>query len=63
MVHDEVRPCFLPGEIRVGRPQHSLSAARLASPYDPDARWAAKGEDLFWMGYKVHLTETCETPA
>ena len=21
---------------------------RLASPYDPDARWAAKGEDLFW---------------
>ncbi|MFB7918668.1 hypothetical protein [Streptomyces sp. NPDC056061] len=36
---------------------------RLASPYAPDARWAAKGEDLFWMGYKVHLTETCDTPA
>jgi transposase len=36
---------------------------RLASPYDPDARWAAKGEDLFWLGYKVHLTETCHTPA
>lgn len=36
---------------------------RLVSPYDPDARWAAKGEDLFWMGYKVHLTETCDTPA
>ncbi|MFF9511284.1 IS1182 family transposase [Streptomyces sp. NPDC014724] len=36
---------------------------RLASPYDPDARWAAKGADLFWMGYKVHLTETCDTPA
>jgi transposase len=35
---------------------------RLASPYDPDARWAAKGEDLFWCGYKVHLTETCDTP-
>ncbi|MEJ8632345.1 transposase [Streptomyces sp. MS2.AVA.5] len=34
---------------------------RLASPYDADARWAAKGEDLFWMGYKVHLTETCGT--
>jgi hypothetical protein len=32
---------------------------RLASPYDPDARWSAKGEDLFWLGYKVHLTETC----
>ncbi|MFI9367015.1 transposase [Kitasatospora sp. NPDC053057] len=36
---------------------------RLTSPYDPDARWAAKGEDLFWMGYKIHLTETCHTPA
>ncbi|KPI17338.1 hypothetical protein OV450_8018 [Actinobacteria bacterium OV450] len=35
---------------------------RLTSPYDADARWAAKGEDLFWMGYKVHLTETCGTP-
>lgn len=36
---------------------------RPASHYDPVARWAAKGEDLFWMGYKVHLTETCGTPA
>ncbi|MBL3671615.1 transposase [Streptomyces sp. M2CJ-2] len=34
---------------------------RLASPYDADARWAAKGEDLFWMGYKIHLTESCTT--
>ncbi|WP_329295810.1 IS1182 family transposase [Streptomyces sp. NBC_01455] len=34
---------------------------RLASPYDRDARWAAKGDDLFWMGYKIHLTETCGT--
>jgi transposase len=37
--------------------------ARLTSPYDLDARWAAKGEDLFWDGYKVHLTETCDDPA
>ncbi|MFE5165854.1 transposase [Streptomyces sp. NPDC056697] len=36
---------------------------RLASPYGPDARWAAKGEDLFWYRYKVHLTETCDTPS
>ena len=35
---------------------------RLASPYDLDARWAAKGKDLFWLGYKLHLTETCEDP-
>lgn len=36
--------------------------SRIASPYDTDARWAAKGDDLFWCGYKVHLTETCDTP-
>jgi transposase len=35
---------------------------RIASPYDLDTRWAAKGEDLFWNGYKVHITETCDTP-
>lgn len=35
---------------------------RLASPYDTDARWAAKGTDLFWLGYKLHLTETCDDP-
>ena len=33
---------------------------KIASPYDTDARWSAKGEDLFWCGYKVHLTETCD---
>jgi len=35
---------------------------RLTSPYDTDARWAAKGDDLFWNGYKVHISETCDTP-
>jgi IS5 family transposase len=34
--------------------------ARLTSPYDLDARWAAKGDDLYWNGYKVHVTETCD---
>ncbi len=24
---------------------------RLASPYDTDAQWAAKSEELFWLGY------------
>ncbi|MEY9988166.1 transposase [Streptomyces sp. V4I8] len=38
-------------------------STRLASPYDPDARWSAKGDDLFWCGYKIHLTETCHAPA
>jgi hypothetical protein len=36
--------------------------ARIGSPYDIDTRWAAKGEDLVWNGYKVHLSETCHTP-
>jgi len=31
---------------------------RITSPYDIDARWAAKGDDLYWNGYKVHITET-----
>jgi hypothetical protein len=33
--------------------------ARIGSPDDPDARRAAKGEDLVWTGYTVHLTEAC----
>jgi hypothetical protein len=36
---------------------------RLASPYDPHARWSAKGDDLFWCGYKIHLTESCDADA
>jgi len=36
--------------------------ARLTSPYDTDTRWAAKGDELHWNGYKVHITETCEDP-
>lgn len=34
---------------------------RIASPYDLDARWAAK-RDTFWLGYKLHITETCDDP-
>ena len=36
---------------------------RLSSPYDIDARWAAKGDDLYWNGYKLHVTETCDGDA
>ena len=32
---------------------------RIASPYDTDARWGAK-RDIFWLGYKLHITETCD---
>ena len=32
---------------------------RLASPYDLEARYSTK-RDTQWVGYKLHLTETCE---
>ncbi|WP_370385233.1 IS1182 family transposase [Catenulispora sp. GAS73] len=38
---------------------------RLGSPYDTDARWGGKkvgDEDVFWWGYKVHVSETCDDP-
>jgi transposase len=35
---------------------------RLASPYDTDTRWSAK-RDMFWNGYKLHVSETCHPQA
>ena len=32
--------------------------ARIASPYDTDARWGVKREER--LGYKLHITETCD---
>ncbi len=29
----------------------------------PDACWSAKGDELFWLGYKIHLTESCDADA
>ncbi len=34
------------------------SAERVISPYETDAR-ASRKRDTEWVGYKVHLTETC----
>jgi transposase len=34
-------------------------AALIASPYDPEARYSTK-RAVEWIGYKVHLTETCD---
>ena len=34
-------------------------AELICSPYDPDARYSTK-RNLEWVGYKVHLTETCD---
>jgi transposase len=35
---------------------------RIASPYDLDTRWSVKGE-LFWNGFKLHVTESCTDAA
>lgn len=35
------------------------SAQLIISPHDPEARCGGK-RDLRWMGYKTHLTETCD---
>ncbi|MFE6848694.1 hypothetical protein [Streptomyces sp. NPDC057686] len=37
------------------------SRVRITSPYDPDSRNAVKRGSA-WDGYKVHFSETCETP-
>lgn len=34
--------------------------SRIASCYDTDARWGVK-HDTNWFGYKIHVTETCDT--
>jgi transposase len=34
-------------------------AEQVSSPYDPAARYSKK-RDISWVGYKVHLTETCD---
>lgn len=35
------------------------AAIKISTPHDSDARCATKGS-IAWMGYQVHLTETCE---
>ena len=36
------------------------AAEQLTSPYDTEARYSTK-RDSEWIGYKVHLTETCDS--
>jgi transposase len=49
------------GETLLWRPRDDLPPASvlIASPYDVDARYALK-RSTEWVGYKVHLTETCD---
>jgi transposase len=39
-------------------PQENAEEGIIRSPYDPQARTGKKRETV-WLGYKVHLTETC----
>ena len=47
------------GGVRL-RPKDGLppAAAKVESPYDPEARFRHRS-DVGWVGYIVHLTETC----
>jgi transposase len=55
-------------EVKGGRakwragPQAAQSEGVVRSPYDPQARTGKKRETA-WLGYKVHLTETCQSEA
>ena len=49
-----------PGQLRWREVKDMPSPADLiSSPYDPEARYSTKRE-MEWVGYKVHLTETCD---
>jgi len=48
------------GEIRVLDPKEMPEAARrIESPYEVAARYSTK-RSMSWVGYKVHLTESCD---
>jgi transposase len=53
----------LPDQVQ-WRDKTQLPAAsqRIASPYDTEARYSTKGRTE-WVGYKIHVTETCEADA
>ena len=54
--------CMIPGHetIQVRSASNQPLAARLIqSPYDQEARWC-QWTSQHWLGYKVHLTETCD---
>lgn len=40
--------------------ERAPSAELIASPYDPKA-WYCTKRGVEWVGYKVHLTETCDS--
>jgi transposase len=50
----------LAGVLRLREPKNLPPAsARVESPYEPEARYGTK-RDRSWIGYKVHLSESCD---
>ena len=48
------------GDIRILDPKEMPEAARrIESPYEVEARYSTK-RSMGWVGYKVHLTESCD---
>jgi transposase len=48
------------GQLQLRDPKELPAAAdQIETPYEPEARYGTKRE-LHWVGYKVHLTETCD---
>jgi transposase len=48
------------GRLRLCDPKELPAATdQVESPYEPEARYGTK-RGLHWVGYKVHLTETCD---
>ena len=43
-------------------PELSRASSALESPYDTQARYSTK-RDIHWTGYRVHLTEVCDSGA
>ena len=51
------------GQVRLReKPNQPPAAYLITSPYDPEARCSTK-RSVTWIGYKVHLTETCDDDA
>ncbi len=51
---------WIDGELQWRDPKNSPPPAiRLDTPYEPEARYGTK-RTTSWVGYKVHLTETCD---
>jgi len=59
VIHEDGREVIKRREKEPGGDGLPPGHARIASPYDTDARWGVK-RDTVWLGYKLHVTETCD---